>query len=183
MKIDQPRYAEWVRLSHRLSPFEAFMIVAVQGLGKIDAQLTAQDQEFLSVRTENESSIESSLELTDRFTQSYLWVLGAYEIIRAVDQRCRENAPSCIDASLVEAIKATKVFFERVRVPLAKFEAANKFKNTDSAIAFPALHPGDGIAWRVAHDIYITRQSMSDMFIGLLRKMPPIASLERVQDE
>lgn len=166
--IDQPRYAEWVRLSHRTARFEKFMVVTVQGLGKFDAKLIARDAEYLCLSEKEREEFAVSLELTDRFTDSYLWVLGAYEIIRAIDQRCRT------DSSLVEnsvPIRDAKHSFERVRIPLAKFEAARRFSDTDSTIAYPILSRDYGIAWQVADDVFISRRELSECFIELLRKL------------
>lgn len=166
--IDQPRYAEWVRLSHRTARFEAFMVVAVQGLGKLDAKLMAQDAAYLSLSDKQREEIDVSLELTDRFTDSYLWVLGAYEIIRAMDQRCRtDNSLAGNTAPLRDA----KHFFERVRVPLAKFEAAHRYRDTDSTVAYPSLKRDHGIAWQVSKDVFISRWELSECFLDLLRKV------------
>lgn len=166
--IDQSRYAEWVRLSHRTARFEKFMVVTVQGLGKFDAKLMARDAAYLGLSEEKREEWDISLDLTDRFTDSYLWVLGAYEIIRAIDQRC------LADPSLIEnfaSIRDAKHFFERVRIPLAKFEAARRFSDTDSTIAYPSLTLEHGIAWQVANDVFISRGELSECFIELLRKM------------
>ena len=166
--IDQPRYAEWVRLSHRTARFEAFMVNTVQGLGKFDAKLIAQDAAYLSLSDEQRGEFDVSLKLTDRFTDSYLWVLGAYEIIRAMDQRCRA------DSSLVgdpELLRDARRLFERVRVPLAKFEAARRYSDTDSTVAYPSLNRDHGIAWQVAEDVFISRGELSECFLELLRKL------------
>ena len=85
--IDQPRYAEWVRLWHSAGCIEPFMIIAIQGLGRVDAILVAQNQVFLSLPETKRTTIDAMLELTDRFMNSNLWVLGAYEIIRIIEQR------------------------------------------------------------------------------------------------
>jgi hypothetical protein len=182
MRIDQPRFAEWVRLSHRLGPFEPFMITAVQGLGRLDAQLIAEDREFIRARTANEVEIEPSFALTDRFTHSYLWVLGSYEIVRSVAQRCSESPPAFVTTEIANAMRVTKAQFERVRVPLAKFEAAKKFASSDSTVAFPAIHPEHGISWRISQDTYISRESLSHAFLETLRLLPPNKSLERTRE-
>jgi hypothetical protein len=182
MRIDQPRFAEWVRLSHRLGPLEAFMITTVQGLGRLDAQLIAEDREFISARAANQIETEPSFALTDRLTYSYLWVLGSYEILRSVDQRCSKSPPPFVNAEIAAAVRATKYQFERVRVPLAKFEAARKFAKSDGTVAFPAIHAEHGISWRVSQDTYIARESLSQAFMETLRLLPPNKSLERTRE-
>lgn len=105
--IDQPRYAEWARLSHRAAGFETFIVIAIQGLGKLDAQLTARDAAFLKLPQAKRESIEVSGDLTERFTSSYLWVLGVYEIVRTLDQRCRED-PSLVSEVTARIIRDAK---------------------------------------------------------------------------
>ncbi|MCR6665215.1 MAG: hypothetical protein NVV69_04205 [Methyloversatilis sp.] len=166
--IDQPRYAEWVRLSHRTARFETFMVVAVQGLGRLDAVLTAKDDHYLGLSDKERDEFEVSLDLTDRFTESYLWVLGAYEIIRSIDQRCRADISLVSDSTHV---RSAKEYFERVRIPLAKFEPARRFRATDSRIAYPSIDRRYGIAWQVADQTFISRGELSERFLGLLRSL------------
>lgn len=145
------------------------MVIAVQGLGKLDAMLVAKDANYLSIRQDQRDSVEESEDLTDRFTFSYLWVLGAYEIVRAIEQRC--HPPSPINIATAELIRQTKRAFERMRIPLAKFEHAHRFSHTDTMIAFPALDPQDGIAWRVADDVVVLRKELSESFMKMLRAL------------
>jgi hypothetical protein len=165
--IDQARYAEWVQLSHRVRKFEPFMVVAVQGLGQLDAKLAAEDAEYLSDCNSDQDDLAQSLDLTERVTRSYLWVLGAYELVRSIDQRCR-NDPSLVSAHVVTLISDTKTQFERVRVPLAKYEPARKFSTTDSTVAFPAIDRAKGVAWSVAAGTIISRDELAQCFRQML---------------
>jgi hypothetical protein len=106
------------------------------------------------------------VEFSGRLTLSYLWVLGAYEIVRTLDQRTRE-ASAGTPSPVAERITATKHLFERVRIPLAKFKAARRNPN-DSPIAYPAVSPVHGIAWLVADNSFISRRQLSDAFLALL---------------
>lgn len=166
--IDQPRYAEWVRLSHRTARFETFMVVTVQGLGKLDAKLVAQDKAYLNLTDEQQNEFRVSIELTDRFISSYLWVLGAYELIRVIDQKCRADKSLISNPRIVSDAKAA---FERIRIPLAKFESARRYRDTDSTVAYPSLDRVHGIAWQIAEDVYISRGELSERFLNLLREL------------
>lgn len=159
-------------LSHRAAHFETFIVIAIQGLGKVDAQLTARDAAFLKLPQGRRESIEVSGDLTERFTSSYLWVLGAYEIIRTLDQRCRED-PSLVSEETARIIRDAKHKFERVRMPLAKFKPARRFKETDTAVAFPALHREHGIAWCVADNVVVARKELSDCFMTVMQSLDP----------
>jgi hypothetical protein len=156
--IDQPRYAEWVKLSHRLQKFEPFMVVTVQGLGYLDAKLAEEDRAFLARPPSMQDDFEQSLDLTERFTQSCLWVLGAYELIRSIDEKCR-NSLGIVSANVATLVSAAKTQFERVGVPLAKYEAARKFSATDRA---------NGIAWHVAPGTFVSREDLAKCFREML---------------
>src|SRR5512137_1086801 len=87
------RYSQWIRVSHAvggIDRYRAFMAVAIQGLARLDCQLIAADEQFLQFTEQQRATILASVELSERLTLSYLWVLGAYEIVRTLDQRTRE---------------------------------------------------------------------------------------------
>jgi hypothetical protein len=74
---------KWIKLSQNLSSFENFLMVSVQGLGRLSLQLDEIDKKIVQdLKNGKNPTIESSLILTNAFTLSYLWVLGAYEAIR-----------------------------------------------------------------------------------------------------
>jgi hypothetical protein len=122
---EHERASSWVPLSRCIEKFEPFMIVAVQGLGRLDASLATQDATFLALSESERLAVQSAnpFALSERLTLSYLWVLGAYELVRAIDEKCR-NDPSLVSEAQAAHIKQTKVEFERVRIPLAKISAS-----------------------------------------------------------
>lgn len=65
-------------------------------------------------------------------------------------------------------IKEARDRFARVRVPLAKFEAADRHKTTDNYVAYPGVDFKYGIAWAVNESEVISRQELSDSFLGTL---------------
>lgn len=166
-EIDQPRYARWVSVSHSVDTLEPGLAVFIQGLGKIDAQLVFEDMIFKAMPAEKRGAFEEAIKLTDRFTMSQLWVLGAYEIVRTLSQRAKEK-PKAITKRLASRIHSAKRAFERLRIPLAKLEPANRHKKTDFPIARPALHKEQGISWRVAQRAFVPRRKLSDSLYTLL---------------
>ncbi|HEY8521632.1 MAG TPA: hypothetical protein VIN61_16290 [Gammaproteobacteria bacterium] len=171
MISDKARFEKWVALSRCVQGIEPFMMVAIQGLGRLDAELATADHKFLQMSEEERIrfQVENPLELADRVTRSYLWVLGAYEIVRALDQRCRSGVIPATEAQRRRAREA-KHRFERIRMPLAKFETARRHADTDSPVAFPALHVTQGVAWRVAADAFVTREELAQDFRSLLEE-------------
>ena len=166
-EIDQPRYARWVSVSHSIDALEPGLAVFIQGLGKIDAQLVFQDMSFKALTAEKRDTFEEATKLTDRFTMSQLWVLGAYEVVRTLSQRTKEK-PKVITKKLASRILSAKKTFERLRIPLAKFEPAKRHTKTDFAVARPALHREQGISWRVAQKAFVPRRRLSDSLYTLL---------------
>jgi hypothetical protein len=79
------------------------------------------------------------VQFADYIYQNFLWVLAGHELIRTLDQICREETG--ISAARKNSINASKRQMERVRIPLAKLEVADRFPD-DSRIAVPGWQPG-----------------------------------------
>lgn len=169
--MDYERYSRWVLASHAVCELEPFMVVALQGLGRLDSQLTAKEREMAAARKlgHDGPTIQGSVDLTELVTLSYLWVLGAYEVVRSLNQRFKDLSDLKLRWHL-ESLQL-KRSFERVRVPLAKFEAAKRYKTTDSHVAFPALTEEHGIAWRVSADQFTVRGHLSDLLLTFLEDL------------
>jgi len=168
--MEQKRFANWVKASHGLSKIEPFMIPVAQGLGNLDAKLIVEDDRYLKLPQTSRDTIEESMKLTERFTLSYLWVLGTYELVRTLTQRCRENG-NLLGENLVQEIIKLKQDIERLRIPLAKMEPSRQHRKTDAPIAYPTIHNEFGISWRVSQNTYITRREISDNFLSLLEQI------------
>lgn len=167
LDLDQRRYAQWVSVSHSIEVLVPGIAEFIQGLGKIDAKLVHGDAMFRALPFDQRSEFGESVRLTERFTLSQLWVLGAYEATRTIDQRVRK-VPKLLTKRLGKKVLTTKRAFARVRMPLAKFEPAVAYKNTDFAVVRPAMHQILGISWRVAKRTFISRRQLSDKLLALL---------------
>lgn len=167
--IDEARYKEWIEVSFALGKAEPFFIPTIQGLGRLDSKLIYADAKSSPPQGKT-FYIDESAELTDRFTYSFLWVLGAYELIRTLDQRCRAN-PMLLGEEINNKVNILKHKIGRLRVPLAKMEPARKYKETDEPIAYPAFHKTLGISWRISNTTYITRRELSDEALSLFEEI------------
>ena len=128
--------------------------------------MIAQDSRFGDLSEADRNTIPEAIRATDRRTLSYLWVLGAYEVVRTMHER----AVAANDA-MAGKIGNVKHRFERVRIPLAKMEPARRHKDTDSPIAYPAIHRDLGIAWQLTADEFVTRRELSDAMLELLTEL------------
>ena len=170
-----PRSHRWVMASHRAAhiayPIERAALVAkLQGLGCLDETLFDVDAGYVG----GDGYItpdKGIMELNAHLTLSYLWVLGAYEIVRILHERSRING-------FVADKKLESVYrnFTRVRIPLAKFEPAGKHRETDENLALPALNSLYGVAWEISQDTFIARGELSDSLLDYLESLPPASS-------
>jgi hypothetical protein len=161
------RIERWDRGSFATVRFEQVMCITIQSLGRIDDSLIEGDELFLADFENTRNSLSENLKLHDRFTLSYLWVLGSYEVVRTICQRIEENRNGIPD-EIVAKFKSLKNEFNRLRVPLAKMEAASAHKNTDTHFAYPAINTRVGIVWQVSPDVFITRRDLSDQLLETL---------------
>ena len=169
------RLTNWINCSLKLSKIDDFMVPILQGLGRLDVKLIDYEDKLLKLEPSNkkteEEIIEDSIRLTDSFTYSYLWVLGAYELVRTINQKCRENS-DLLGVDLNNKIKELKINFERIRIPLAKMEPAKRYKETDYRIAFPTIKvSGNRLAWRISENEYVVRKELSDDLLDVLDEL------------
>lgn len=167
--MNDERYNDWIRASHAvggIDHYRAFMCSTIQGLARLDCQLIAADEQFLLLTEQQRATIPVSVELTERITLSYLWVIGAYEIVRTLDQRSHETSVTA-SPSMSKHIKSVKRLFERVRIPLAKFETSRRNPN-DNPVAYPAINPSHGVAWLITDNTFVSRRQLSDALFTLL---------------
>lgn len=159
------RLERWRRASLSTARFNRNMPATLQGLGLLDCELLVRDSQLVTNQTPFQID-ENPMYLARHLTLSYLWILGAYEIVRSMAQQMRINSKQEIaEGSTFSMLLRT---FERLRIPLAKFEASNRTARTDFPIAYPALDPMTGISWEVASDVYISRTSLSDELLDYL---------------
>ena len=163
--VDSKRNKQWVDVSQKFSQFDPFLIVTIQGLGTLDSKLVIADKKVSIPK----SVLLPTGDLSDHITLSYLWVLGAYEVIRSLHQRTNEN--KLFFPKHKNDLMKLKHQYERIRMPLAKFEAAKRYSKTDSHIAYPGFHKELGVAWQVSKDTWVTRRSLSDDMLSLFEKM------------
>lgn len=137
------------------------IMTRIQGLGIIDAELYDVNKHIIDKKLENDLTVFDVVNV-----KSYLWVLGVYEFFRMADQSIRSN-PEIANENASKLIKNAKSEFSRLRIPLAKLEASNKFKNHDYSI--PKLGANDEqLGWQINNDKIIYYRVLSDLAIHTL---------------
>jgi hypothetical protein len=154
----------------------AQLVVLLQGLGRMDVELIDDAlvaRENINAQTTSPETLsQAQISQFDRHIyQSFLWVLAAYELIRTLDQICRKD-PTVYGPALSKDINRFKQSIERIRIPLAKLETADRYPS-DFPMAYPVWGTQKGVAWQVDPSTIITRIDLSDELLSLVEKMWP----------
>ena len=164
------RLDRWMKTSHSIEKIEPFMVPILQGLGRLDCQLMSDGERYRELAESEQNTVDENLLLFDRITLSYLWILGVYELIRSLDQRCEEKSEIFGEDLRVE-VKDYKKEIERLRIPLAKFEPAKRHP-ADSPIAHQMLDGTSGdIAWGLQPVVIFSRTDLSQKLLLLMEKI------------
>ncbi|HBR1922212.1 TPA: hypothetical protein M2P43_004996 [Klebsiella variicola] len=162
--FDTERNKRWIDCSHAIAVHHKWSVVTLQHLGSLDSRLINDDAELVKTGYPKNPYHD----LGDHITSSYLWVLGVYELVRTLDQFAR-NADSPLN-HVRDVIQTYKQKINRLRIPLAKMEAA-KSNTDDSPIAYPGLNQDLGLAWRLNEHDWITRRELSDEALALFESI------------
>jgi hypothetical protein len=168
------RYEEWVTRSFRWirADKDSGLPHHIQMLGIVDAELRGVRYSDIFNEENNPIEDEYGILKLERFQiNAHLWVLGAYELIRMISQRVRENPELASDASILE-IQETKKLFERVRVPLAKLEPSKRHEKTDYEVAFAGIG-SEGLGWKINEDLIIYQEELSDRLFAMFSALWP----------
>lgn len=101
---------------------------------------------------------------------SYLWVLGAYELVRTIDDLFRKN-PGFVCPDVKKETERVKQLFARLRVPLVKLQPAHSHKSTDFSVPTPAVQGWRGAAWEIAPEPFVARRDLSDALLSLFKEI------------
>lgn len=162
MNFDMKRYAAWIELSTHIIQVEKAMVPIINALGRKDCELVERDSEALDLAIEAENDIGANSELDLLITDSYLWVLGMYELVRTLHQIAR-TGHALLDEEALGILAELDGAYRRVRIPLAKLEPARGYEDTDWSEALPLVKPGEGIGWQLSEKDFVTRRSLSDI--------------------
>ena len=134
----------WIQASHGFAGLEKFMVPVLQGLGRLDCDLISEDDRFAHLSELERGAIQENIELTSRFTLSYLWVLVRC-FVRTIAQRCNADA-NIFGEILTNRIRALKIRSGACDAT-GQNGARRKESATDYPIAYPAINRRYGIAW------------------------------------
>jgi len=150
----------WTIGAFKFAPVHLPYVNAVHGIGRLDVALRVVAPEvFSALRT---SAVGDPAEsLIDYECLSNLWVMGGYEFVRSLSRRLGRGTAQG------EAVRDAKVRFERVRIPLAKFEAAARFRATDKESPDRISRTDVGAGWIVNPSTVIYRVDLADALVAV----------------
>ncbi len=160
------RNERWIKVSIGLMRFEPHMMPLVQQLGRLDVRLILADATWIETTRKKNANPNDGDALHEHITQSYLWVLGAYEVVRTLWEMMKDGKDN-VPADVVDHFQRVKKRFARVRMPLAKMQPASGFSE-DSHVAYPGLHQEYGVAWQLNGTTILSRRELSDAFLEAL---------------
>lgn len=172
---------QWEVAALGLAPIHFCAYRILRDVGRMDAKLREADERLCGSSIPDSSSGECRDSLEYHLTLSYLWVLGAYEIVRTVDQACAGQKNSTGLAEVAAKCKEVKRLLERVRIPLAKLEVPRGNRNNapiakrnalrnkceEKTVAVPCFRNGVGVGWQVAPGVFISRRIIAALVITL----------------
>lgn len=164
MNIIQTRLNRWIQMSHKVVSFNInqYAVYIFQQLAWIDVDLIANESEVINAFLNNTGEMfseQKAIQFQKHLTLSYLWVLGAYELIRIMKNKRKDGA-----------VKKLYRDFRRLRIPLAKLEPAKGHENEDNPIATPIIQ-GTHISWVLNNNKTIPRIELSDKFLNYMESV------------
>ena len=127
------RHLAWRRGVSNLTYISIALESQAFGLGRVDCTLVEKDRLYIDTQPIAGASAAWQREIFDHRIQSYLWLLGAYELIRTLAQKLRETRELGTD-DLRVSIAEVKVALARPRMLIAKHEPMNATSELDRAM-------------------------------------------------
>jgi len=166
------RESEWMNSSFTFMGVEMLLLGEVQALGELDVELI---EELHKIKAS--SKLEEDLKIKRRYLLlSKLWILGAYELIRFLNDidKKRNSLSENTKLKLNEVLTT----FTKVRVPLAKFQKAGKDKTLYDGLADSFIDSNKGVGWKIySHtktglkEETFYRNDLGDSLLDLLKEM------------
>ena len=158
------RMDAWAEAINACSGLDVNICDPMRYLAKLDCELQELMPRVGSLKGKEDLSLPEIELIHDALGKAYFWVLGAYEIVRTLDARYRQQHRLTNSESTL--FSAIKVELERLRIPIAKLEPARKFAATDYAYPRPRLNEVNGIGWSTSDNTMIQFQELSHLVLG-----------------
>jgi len=147
----------------------------VKSLARFDRKLRRQNELLKVLRQDYSAATDTQREqLHELIGDSKFWLLGAYEIVRTLDQRYRERLG--LNRTEKTPLTELKHKLERLRIPLAKQEPSRRNSETDYRYLHATLSNA-GVGWKPSQDSNFLFSELSDELRLSLCSLPRQESL------
>lgn len=143
--MNNDRHKEWLSNTGGISQIDMILLNDALGLGDLDSELV---REFPELKI-NSNLEEDQIRVFRHITISRLWVLGAYELIRTINE-ITSRKKNEINPEVIRKIKDNLRLFGKIRVPLVKLEKEGQHGQLFSGVASKReLDEFKGLGWRI----------------------------------
>lgn len=150
----------WTIGAFKFAPILLPYVNTLHGLGRLDIVLRVAAPQVFGALQGSEVSDPAGF-LIDYECLSNLWVMGGYEFARSLSARLGQGN------ARADAAHDLKIQFERVRIPLAKFEPARRFRETDKETPDRLSRSDLGAGWILNSSTVIYRVDLADALVAL----------------
>lgn len=164
------RMIRWLVGAYKLGAYHGGFAESLRGLGRLDCALKSADRFFYNYMNGG-GEIGKPVDniFFDFPLLSNLWMMGMYEVLRTLSQILRNDEKLGKAHPATDEVSLLKIRFERVRIPLAKFERASRFP-TDYEYISQFQGGPDGWGWVVDAKTVIYRNDLADEVLNLFDK-------------
>jgi hypothetical protein len=161
----------WEKRALNLVRIDGQFPAIVRALGRLDSFLRSESLD--AVDDFDKAGIPNAYLIEDYLTLSQLWVFGAYEMLRSLDDRLRTN-PNLLPSKIRSKVNSLKWRFARIRVPLGKLEPHDRHKEDKVPRGACVIRSAreKGWCWQLNTKTYIWRHDLADELLSLLDIFP-----------
>jgi len=167
------RHDKWKHGASLLTYISISLEAQAYGLGRLDCALIEKGRLYLDV-CDDGAAYEWHQEIFDHRIQSYLWLLGAYELVRTLGQNLRQ-VPKLGSDDLRTQVEDAKRSLARPRMLVAKHEPMHSKVKEDepmTCLNITFTRP-DGIYFLSGPGkIDVSRKELADKLLSLLSNWP-----------
>ncbi len=172
MEKKKDRQSEWVDNSMSLMHIEMLLVGNAQGLGLLDVELI---KEFPKLKI-NSKLEKDRLKKLRHITLSELWVMGAYELVRFINNVAHKHT-DIFEEETMKKIKENITLFTEIRIPLTRFQKMGQNQQY-SGVSQPIWDSIKSEGWKVhfsgksgIETKKFYRKDLSDSLLALLKKL------------
>ncbi|MEW6713519.1 MAG: hypothetical protein AB1306_00305 [Nitrospirota bacterium] len=164
-----PRHLKWLVGAYKLSAHHIGFAESLNGLGRLDCALRSAEIPYYNYIIGGKIGEPMDI-VTDFHCLSNIWTMGMYEGLRILSQKLSKDSKLGKAHSATDEVNLLKQKFARVRIPLAKFEAASQSPTDYDYLSQSIGDSIKGWGWIVTDKTVIYRNELADDVLQLFDK-------------